>query len=741
MHSPLLTICVTFVLLQTTVAVGQENSTSSTPALPSEIKLIEKFDQNGDQRLDAKERKAARSYLAKLPTPGTNQGTTGRPEPTLTQGVAVEVTKKGLSVLPNGVETYANLSLYDIGALRTVFLNFEGPDWEGELADFARTDVTIPADFSMDGQSIPGIGVRFCEATETPLTSKGYKRSLALQLNHTQRDASIGSQTELRLIDASTDPTFSRALLYSFVSRQFIPTPQTNFVRVVINGESWGIYVSIQPFDDNFVREKFPGESGARWFAPGRSALAYLGEDPAAYRQAYHLLSADNPDAWIALRDLCKILAHTPAREIEGPLSERLDLDGALKFLALQNVLINQSGYGGESGGYGILLGQDGRFRLIPQAMEASFRLIEKSEVEMIEQRKRTADAKSKKDREVAGDQLDEKDARLIDRYTHQNFPQQTITDLAMMLSYSFVNKADSDFNGSVSNEEWMHFARAWFMVMDEDLTGSLTRDQFITKFRDLITPVSGLDGRTKQTFGKDDAAAAIGGDFFSAMDKDRNGRLTSSEVNAAFTEWYPAWRDPKSKVITEVGLQRGFNHLFSRTTFHADQTFITPQSSAPDPELDRKGNDRRALGINLPRFGGKRKDQNSKVRTLITFHEQLDPMDGNYEPTRPLLAKILANDQLRARYLQYVREITQTWLSWTKLSPLAGQARQLISNDVEKETHKANSYIQFVQQFDQDPTPGPRSGEPSASLKDFVTERRLYLLKDDRVTGMNPGP
>src|SRR5690606_28408656 len=131
--------------------------------------------------------------------------------------------------------THTGLGLYDIGALRTVFLNFEGPEWEGELADFARTEVVIPADFSMDGETNPGAGDRFSEPTETPLTATGYKRSLTVQLNFTQLGASIGNQPELTLLDASSDPTFARALLYSFVSRQFIPTPQVNFVRVVIN--------------------------------------------------------------------------------------------------------------------------------------------------------------------------------------------------------------------------------------------------------------------------------------------------------------------------------------------------------------------------------------------------------------------------------------------------------------------------------------------------------------------------
>ena len=121
-----------------------------------------------------------------------------------------------------------------------------------------------------------------------------------------------------------------------------------------------------------------------------------------------------------------------------------------------------------------------------------------------------------------------------------------------MLLSYSFVNKADSDFDSKVNREEWLAFARSWFLVMDEDLVGKLTCDQFLTKFRGVLTPASVADGRTKQTFGKDDAAAIIGEDFFKAMDSNHDDLLTSPEVTEAFARWFSQWSDPKTAVITQ---------------------------------------------------------------------------------------------------------------------------------------------------------------------------------------------
>jgi hypothetical protein len=42
-----------------------------------------------------------------------------------------------------------------------------------------------------------------------------------------------------------------------------------NHVSVVINGESWGMYLNAQQFNRDFTRENFGSAEGARWKVPG----------------------------------------------------------------------------------------------------------------------------------------------------------------------------------------------------------------------------------------------------------------------------------------------------------------------------------------------------------------------------------------------------------------------------------------------------------------------------------------
>ena len=71
-------------------------------------------------------------------------------------------------------------------------------------------------------------------------------------------------------------------------------------MRVVINGESWGIYVNSQQVNKDFLEEWFKTREGARWEVPGsprgRAGLEYLGDNVAAYRRIYEIKTHEDPE-------------------------------------------------------------------------------------------------------------------------------------------------------------------------------------------------------------------------------------------------------------------------------------------------------------------------------------------------------------------------------------------------------------------------------------------------------------
>ena len=70
-------------------------------------------------------------------------------------------------------------------------------------------------------------------------------------------------------------------MLYSDIARAYFPAPKANYMRVVINGESWGVYINAQQYNKDFLRDYFKTDKGARWKVPGspggRGGMEYLG--------------------------------------------------------------------------------------------------------------------------------------------------------------------------------------------------------------------------------------------------------------------------------------------------------------------------------------------------------------------------------------------------------------------------------------------------------------------------------
>ncbi|MCW5557536.1 MAG: CotH kinase family protein [Verrucomicrobiae bacterium] len=338
------------------------------PGMPQEeTKLVKDFDRDGDGRLNAEERRKAREHLAK--EGAARPGGFGR------RGGAVTPTP-GPKVSPADVKP-SSAPFYDPGTLRTLFLDFENSDWEKELEDFHGTDVLVPARLTVDGKSYADVGIHFRGMSSYGTVPTGSKRSLNLSLDWAHEDQNVGGYRTLNLLNSHEDPSFLRSVLFYDVAREYLPAPKANFVRVVINGESWGVYVNVQQFNKDFVQEWYGTKKGARWKVPGspggQGSLAYLGADPAAYRRIYEIKSKDEADSWNALIQLCRVLNETPANQLEKALEPILDVDGALRFLALDNALINNDGYWIRTSDYSIYRDTQGRFHLLPQDANETF--------------------------------------------------------------------------------------------------------------------------------------------------------------------------------------------------------------------------------------------------------------------------------------------------------------------------------------------------------------------------------
>lgn len=336
-------------------------------------KLVKEFDHDENGWLDQKERAQARVAATSesgerrgFGPPGGRRGRGNRPAP-----------EPGPQVKPDQVQTYANADMYDPKVLRTFFLEFENEDWEKELEDFHGTDVEVPATLTVDGKTYPNVGIRFRGMSSYGMVPTGYKRSFNVSLDLADEDQEIGGYKTFNLLNCAGDASFMSTVLYSHIASDYIPVPKANHVRVVINGESWGIYANVQQYDKTFISEHFDPSKGTRWKVSGSpggdGGLRYLGEDVEEYKRRYDMKSNDGKKAWAALIKLCRTLNETPLDQLESELEPMLDVDEALRFLALDVALVNSDGYWTRASDYYLFLDSEKRFHLIPHDMNEAF--------------------------------------------------------------------------------------------------------------------------------------------------------------------------------------------------------------------------------------------------------------------------------------------------------------------------------------------------------------------------------
>ncbi len=346
--------------------------------------IIPRFDKDGDGKLNKEERAEARKFMkeegTRRPGRGPGRGPGGGPGGGAGGPPGMESSETGMPGphIDKSAVKSATGGLYDEGVVRTIFLDFESEDWESELSDFIRTDVEVPATMTVDGKEYKDVGVSFRGASSLMMVPAGSKRSLNISVDYAHEEQRLLGSKTLNLLNSHGDSSFMRTVLYFHIAHALkMPAPKANFVRVVINGESWGLYSNAQQFDKLLISENFGSNKGARWKVPGspqgRGGLEYLGDTIAAYRRRYSIKTDDKDKSWKALIDLCKTLNETPADQLEAALKPKLDIEGALWFLALENTLCNEDGYWIRASDYSIYLDEHDMFHILPHDANETF--------------------------------------------------------------------------------------------------------------------------------------------------------------------------------------------------------------------------------------------------------------------------------------------------------------------------------------------------------------------------------
>jgi hypothetical protein len=252
--------------------------------------------------------------------------------------------------------------LYDESQIRNFYLWFEQANYWTLLQSNYASHTDLAATLVVDGDTFPNVGVRFKGNTSYNQAQNSQKKSFNISLDYLNPDQNLDGYSTLNLNNAFEDPSFMREVSYLHQIRRHIPAARANYVRLYLNGQSWGIYPNVQQVNGDHIKEWYFSNDGTRWRADrpdgtsggmgggpswgdGTAGLNYLGADTATYKQYYTLKKANKANPWDDLVNVCDVLNNTPLANLETEISDVLDLDRTLWFLASEIAFSDDDSY------------------------------------------------------------------------------------------------------------------------------------------------------------------------------------------------------------------------------------------------------------------------------------------------------------------------------------------------------------------------------------------------------------
>jgi hypothetical protein len=146
----------------------------------------------------------------------------------------------------------------------------------------------------------------------------------------------------------------------------------------------FGSYVMVEEADSDFTAEHFPGDGGGNYYAAFRTDatpqneanLRYEGTNPLVYQDRYFKQTNKSENDWSDLIRLTDVLNNAPDATYLQDVSQVIDVQQWMRYLALDALMLNREG-GLDTGvgdDYGLYRGEtDTRFKLVPHDLDTLF--------------------------------------------------------------------------------------------------------------------------------------------------------------------------------------------------------------------------------------------------------------------------------------------------------------------------------------------------------------------------------
>lgn len=243
-----------------------------------------------------------------------------------------------------GVSSQTNF--YAPDTVQKIEITFTQPNWDYQMdtSKYGSEGYILAAQVRINGISYDSCGVKY--KGYSSFDSTRVKNPLHIKLDFIRNNQNHLGFEDIKLSNGFSDPSSIREVLSYEILRNYMDAPESNFAKVYINGNYYGLMSSSESIDKAFLSKHFYS-SGNSFFKCNPASvvssqipnLLYLGTDSANYYNRYEIKSTTG---WKDLIHLCDTLANQTTH-----IDSILDVDRALWMLAYNNVTVNLDSYTG----------------------------------------------------------------------------------------------------------------------------------------------------------------------------------------------------------------------------------------------------------------------------------------------------------------------------------------------------------------------------------------------------------
>jgi spore coat protein CotH len=208
------------------------------------------------------------------------------------------------------------------------------------------------------------------------------KKSLKVSFNTFIKGRKFYGVEKLNFNGEHNDPSIVRSKLSFDLFRDAgITASRANHARVYINGQYYGLYISVEHIDEEFIAKNFADDGGSLWKCLYPADLKYLGSDPNLYknllnegRPAYELAQDNSGGDFGSLAKFIAILNLTPDNAFPDSIEKYLDVRRVLQYFAMNTLIGSWDDYRSLMNNYYLYhIPSENKFTLIPYDYDNTF--------------------------------------------------------------------------------------------------------------------------------------------------------------------------------------------------------------------------------------------------------------------------------------------------------------------------------------------------------------------------------